>query len=324
MKTKSFVTGICGFVGSHLAEYLLSKDEEVSGIKRWRSSMDNIDHIKDKLFLYDCDLLEPSNLYSVISEIKPDYVFHLAAQSFVPYSFENPTQTLRVNGEGTMNLLEAVRKAKETFGIDPIIHICGSSEYYGQVKKEETPITEVQPFRPQSPYGASKVIEDALGSMYYRIYGLKTFVTRSFTHSGPRRSDIFFISAFAKQIALIEAGKQEPVIYVGNLDSVRTIMDVRDTVRAYYMLSRDRKFGEAYNIGGDRTVTVREVLDILLSLSFYKSKIQIKVRQSLLRPVDVTLQIPDCSKLQKRIDWKPVIMLEKTLLDTLDFWREKI
>ena len=324
MKIKSFVTGVNGFVGSHLAEYLLSKDEEVSGIKRWRSPMDNIDHIKEKLFLYDCDLLEPANLREVLLTIRPDYIYHLAAISYVPYSFENPTQTLAVNGIGTMNLLEAVKELKATEGINPVIHICSSSECYGQVKKEETPITENQPFRPQSPYGMSKVAEDVLGSMYHRIYGLRTFVTRSFTHSGARRGEQFFISSFAKQIAEIEAGKKDPIVYVGNLDSVRTIMDVRDTVKAYWLLAHDREFGEAYNIGGERTATIKQVLAILLTLSTYKGEIKVKVRQTLLRPKDVTLQVPDCSKLNNRIGWKPEIMLEKTLLDTLEFWRKRV
>ena len=324
MKIKSFVTGVNGFVGSHLAEYLLSKDEEVSGIKRWRSPMDNIDHIKEKLFLYDCDLLEPANLREVLLTVRPDYIYHLAAMSYVPYSFENPTRTLQANGVGTMNLLEAVKDLKAQEGIDPVIHICSSSEVYGQVHRSELPIKERQPFRPQSPYGASKVIEDVLGSMYHRVYGLKTFITRAFTHTGPRRGEVFVCSAFAKQIAQIEAGKQDPIMHVGNLDSLRTFLDVRDIVKLYWLLTRDRDFGQAYNIGGIRSAKIKEVLDILLSLSTYNGKIQVKVRESLLRRKDVTLQVPDCSKILSRIDWKPEILLEKTLLDTLDFWRSKV
>ena len=324
MKARSLITGVCGFVGSHLAEYLLSKDEEVHGIKRWRSSVENIDHIKKNLFLYDCDLLEANRLKEVILEIKPDYIYHLAAQSYVPYSFENPVRTLQVNGEGTMNLLEVVKELKATEGIDPIIHICSSSEVYGQVDKHELPISEEKPFRPQSPYGASKVIEDVLGSMYHRVYGLKTFVTRAFTHTGPRRGDVFVVSAFAKQIAQIEAGKQEPTIAVGNLDSLRTFLDVRDIVKLYWLLAHDRDFGEVYNIGGIRTMTIKDMLDILVSLSTYKGHIAVKVRESLLRQKDVTLQVPDCSKVLSRIDWKPEILFEKTLLDTLEYWRQRV
>jgi GDP-mannose 4,6-dehydratase len=230
-------------------------------------------------------------------------------------SFSAPVNTLEINICGTTNLLEAVRYA----GIDPVIHICSSSEVYGQVREDEVPIKESQPFRPASPYAVSKVGEDMLAFQYFLSYGLKTIRTRMFTHTGPRRGEIFVTSAFARQIARIETGIQEPVLRVGNLKSVRTFADVRDTVRAYWMLVQKCKPGEVYNIGGSISMTVGEMLEKLLRMT--DKRIEIKVDPALLRPSDVTLQIPDCTKFKKETGWEPEIPFETTLRDLLDFWR---
>jgi len=320
MKKKILITGITGFVGSHLAEYILSlknKNLEIHGIRRWRSPVDNIENILDKIELHYCELLDLKSTIEVISKIKPDIIFHLAAQSYVVTSFNAPVNTLETNACGTINLLEAIRLSK----IDPVVHICSSSEVYGQVRKEEVPIKESQPFRPASPYAVSKVAEDMVAYQYFISYGIKTITTRMFTHTGPRRGEVFASSAFAKQIARIESGLQEPVVHVGNLKSIRTFCDVRDTVRAYWILVNKCPAGEVYNIGGQRTMTVGEMLKILLSLT--NKKIKVKVEPYLLRPSDVTLQIPDISKFQKLTHWKPEIPLEKTLEDLLNYWREK-
>lgn len=319
---KLLITGITGFVGSHLAEYLLqvNPDNVVFGTKRWRSPQDNIKQIIDQLELYNCDLRDLSSLIMVLEEIRPDIIFHLAAQSFVTTSYLAPVDTVETNVIGTINLLEAVRLLK----IDPVLHVCSSSEVYGQVTEEDVPINEDCPLRPVSPYAVSKVGEDMAAFMYYQAYGLRTIRTRMFTHTGPRRGDVFVVSFFAKQIAQIEKDKQEAVLRVGNLDSIRTFSDVRDAVRAYWLLVNKCKPGEVYNIGGNVTLTIREMLDMLLSYSDYPGEISIEVDQSLLRPADVTLQIPDITKFQKETGWQPEIPFDQTLQDTLNYWRKNV
>lgn len=315
---KVLITGITGFVGSHLADFLLDKDVEIYGTYRWRSPKENINHIIEKLNLVYCDLLDASSVMDCIKGIKPDMIFHLAAQSYVPVSFNEPKITLETNIIGTLNLLEAVRH----FKLDPIIHICSSSEVYGQVREEELPIKENNPIRPASPYAVSKVGEDLISYQYFLSYGIKTIRSRMFTHTGPRRGDVFVVSSFAKQIAMIELGLKEFVIKVGNLDSVRTFLDVRDAVRAYWLLINHCKPGEVYNIAGNRVMAIREMLDLLLNYTSIRNEIKIEVDPKLLRPSDVTLQIADINKFVKETKWKAEIPLEKTLQDTLDYWRK--
>ncbi len=318
---KVLITGITGFVGSHLVDYILASHPEVAiyGLVRWRSPMENLRHVPvNKLSFQYGDLADLGSLIRILKEIKPDVIFHLAAQSYVPTSFNAPVDTLQTNIIGTTNLLEAVRIT----AIDPVIHICSSSEVYGQVQENEVPIKEDCPLRPSSPYAVSKVGEDMISFQYWLSYGIKTIRTRMFTHTGPRRGKVFVVSAFARQIALVEQKKQEPVIRVGNLESVRTFSDVRDAVRAYWLLVSKCQPGDVYNIGGNRTMKVREMLDMLLDISPVKDKIEIKVDPKLLRPSDVTLQIPDCSKFKKLTGWEPVIPFEKTLEDTLNYWRD--
>ncbi len=320
---KVLVTGITGFVGSHLADYILENHPEVQifGLKRWRSPMDNLKHIPEgKITFHHGDLKDLPSLVEMMKSIKPDVVFHLAAQSFVTTSFVAPVDTFQNNIIGTTNLLEAVRIT----GQDPVIHICSSSEVYGQVDPENVPIREDCPFNPASPYAVSKVGEDMVAFQYNLSYNLKTIRTRMFTHTGPRRGEVFVISAFSKQIARIEKGMQEPVLKVGNLESVRTFADVRDTVKAYWLLVQQCPAGEVYNIGGEKTMKVGEALDMLLNFSPAKKKIKIEVAPELLRPSDVTLQIPSTEKFRKVTGWAPVIPVEQTFEDTLNYWREKV
>lgn len=316
---RALITGITGFVGSHLAEFLLSKKEEVYGTYRWRSPMDNIRHILDKVHLVQCDLTDLNSCIQAVQKIKPSVIYHLAAQSYVPASFHSPRATIEANIIGTLYLLEAVRINK----LDPIIHICSSSEVYGQVKEEELPITETTPFRPASPYAVSKIGEDMLALQYHLSYGLNTIRTRMFTHTGPRRGHVFALSAFARQIVRIERGLQESILYVGNLDSVRTFADVRDTVRAYWLLTKYCPPGEVYNIGGEVTMTIGEMLRKLIAISPQKDEIVVKVDPRLLRLSDVTLQIPSIEKFKKATGWKPEIPFDQTIKDTLDYWRAK-
>ncbi len=317
---KIFITGITGFVGSHLAEFLLNLEEghEIYGLCRWRSPRENIEHIGNRVGLVEGDLCDLGSLIRHLKAIKPDIIFHLAAQSYVLTSFNSPIHTLWNNVIGTGNLLEAVRILE----IDPVIHVCSSSEVYGQVTQADVPIRESCPFKPASPYAVSKVGEDMVAYQYFVSYGLRTIRTRMFTHTGPRRGDVFAMSAFAKQVAAAELGLAPPVIHVGNLRSVRTFCDVRDAVRAYWLLVNKCKAGEVYNIGGDRTFTIGEALDLLLS--FARLKCEIKVEPKLLRPSDVTLQIPCIDKFRDETGWKPEIPFEKTLRDILDYWRNDL
>lgn len=315
------ITGITGMVGSHLAEYVLRDHPEVSvhGLVRWRSPLDNIRSIQGRVTLHHGDLRDLNSLVQIMREVKPERIFHLAAQSYVQDSYKAPADTLHVNVIGTTNLLDAVRIA----GIDPRIHICSSSEVYGQVREDEVPIRETNTFRPASPYAVSKVGEDMIAYQYFESYGLKTIRTRMFTHTGPRRGDVFAESSFAKQIAEIEAGlTKDNCVRVGNLDSVRTIADVRDAVRAYWLLLEECEPGEVYNIGGVEQMTIAEVLETLSGMA--NCEISHKVDPDRLRPSDVTLQIPEISKFQKITNWKPEISARQTLEDLLNFHRAEI
>lgn len=314
---KVLITGICGFVGSHMADYLLDKTEIV-GLKRWRSPMENVTQLIGKVKFYDGDLKDLSSMITLMKTEKPDIVYHFASQSYVPVSFTMPYETMCDNILGTLNLLEAVRITQ----INPIIIIASSSEVYGQVTKEDVPIKETCSLRPQSPYAVSKVGEDLLSYQYFKSYGMRIIRTRLFTHTGKRRGDLFCESNFAKQIALIEKGKQDAIIKVGNLDSIRTWLDVKDAVRAYWLV-KDCPTGEVYNIGGDRTMAVGDMLNYLLALSTVKN-IKVEVDPARLRLSDVTLQIPDVSKFKKATGWKPEISFETTMFDLLSFWRERV
>ncbi len=307
-------------VGSHLADYILQHfpDVKIHGLVRWRSPLDNIRNILDRVTLHEGDLRDLSSLIRLIEKTRPSKIFHLAAQSYVPMSFEAPADTLETNIIGTTNLLEAVRITKS----DPLIHICSSSEVYGQVKKDEVPICEDNPLRPASPYAVSKVGEDLISRQYFLSYGIRTIRTRMFTHTGPRRGSVFAESAFAKQVAEIEAGIKTTPVQVGNLDSVRTFCDVRDAVRAYWTLLEKGEPGEVYNIGGKETMTIGEMLDKLKELA--NCPIPHEVNATLLRPSDVTLQIPSTEKFSKQTGWQAEIPVEKTLTDLLDYHRDRI
>lgn len=316
---RAFITGITGFVGSHLAELLLAKGLEVYGIKRWRSKTENIDHIMEQLHLREADMRDGHSLFEVIKEVKPHYVFHLAAQSFVPTSWRSPADTMETNAVGTINLLEAIRKV----GIDPAIQIAGSSEEYGLVYPDEVPIKETNPLRPLSPYGVSKVAADKLGFQYHRSYGMKIVVTRSFNHTGPRRGEVFVTSNFAKQIIEIEKGLRKPLIRVGNMEAKRDFSDVRDVVKAYWLSATKCKFGECYNICSGTTRVIKDVLDILLQNSKMKD-IKLEKDPSRMRPSDVEILHGDCTKIMEKTGWKPEIPFEKTMNDLMGYWRERL
>jgi len=312
------ITGITGFVGSHMADYLIERHPEceIHGTARWRSNMQNIRHAEKKVIFHDLELRDSKSVERLIEETRPDKIFHLAAQSYVMTSYEAPKDTLDTNIVGTLNVLEAVRKT----GIDPAIHMCSSSEVYGDVADDEVPIRETNPFRPASPYAVSKVGMDRLSYQYFKSYGIRTMITRAFTHTGPRRGEVFAESSFAKQVAEIDNGKREPVVSVGNLDSVRTFLDVRDIVHAYWLLTERCDPGEAYNIGGTTTMKVGEMLDRMIGMS--ENEITVRQDPKRMRPSDVTLQIPDTSKFVDKTGWRPAIPIERTFEDLLNYWRE--
>lgn len=336
MSLKSLITGITGMVGSHLADFLMENtDWEIYGVCRWRSPLDNVEHLldrvnrKDRVFFLYADLNDEISLIKVVRDVRPDYVFHLAAQSYPLTSFTAPIDTLNTNILGTCRLLEAVRMEMERDdSYHPIIHVCASSEVFGKIpadKKPEDGIHEDCLFHPASPYAISKVGTDLLGRYYAEAYGMTVMTTRMFTHTGPRRGDVFHESTFAKQIAMIEAGMIEPKVMVGNLKSLRTYADVRDAVRAYYMLvTVNPVAGEYYNIGGSYSCEVGETLNTLLSYSTKKDEIAIVTDPGRLRPIDADLQVPDCRKFQEHTGWEPQIRFEDTMQDLLEYWRMKI
>ena len=314
------ITGITGMVGSHLAEYCLERgDVEVVGTVRWRSPRDNIAAITDRIELVDVDLRDQAGVRRMIEEVSPDAIFHLAAQSYVPASWSGPADTLTTNTLAQVSLLEALRDLRLT---DVPFHVAGSSEEYGLVHPEETPITEDNPLRPLSPYAVSKVTQDLLGWQYHRSFGLRVVRTRAFNHEGPRRGHVFVTSNFAKQIAEIEAGQRPPVLEVGNLEARRDWHDVRDTVRAYWLAAMEGEPGEVYNIGRGEALSIGEMLDILLAMA--KVDVEVRPVPERMRPSDVELLVCDPTKFRDRTGWEPTIPFDQTLRDTLEYWRERI
>src|SRR3990167_9398063 len=313
---KALVTGIAGFAGSHLAEFLLSKKIEVFGFYLPGHSTENVDHIKDKIELISCDLINKKDVEDKISRIKPDYVFHLAAFASPAQSFKNPRQTLENNIVGQLNLLESLVKIKS----HAKILIIGSADEYGNVDPKNLPIAEQTPFAPPSPYAVSKVAQDLLGLQFFLHHKLNIVRVRPFNHIGPRQSSSFVVAAFASQIAQLEK-KGGGTIRVGNLETWREFTDVRDMVRAYLLTLEKAKVGSVYNIGTGKPIKIAQILKILLSLSYVKIKVVID--KQLYRPVDIVKIYCDSSKFRKECGWRPKINIEKTLSDTIDYERGK-
>jgi len=316
---KYLITGITGFAGSHLAEYLLTRnDGEVHGTARWRSRTENIDHLDGKIRLHQCDMRDATAMLELTRNLRPDRVYHLAAQSFVPMSWVAPAETLTTNIIGQSNLFEAARLSD----CNCRIQLAGSSEEYGRVLPEEAPIKESNPLRPLSPYGVSKVAQDLMGYQYHQSYGMHIVRTRGFNHTGPRRGQVFVTSNFAHQIAEIEKGKRPPVIYVGNLEAVRDFTDVRDTVVGYYLALEKGTPGDVYNVATGKGWRIREMLDVLLS--FAKVKVKTEQDPKRMRPSDVELLLGDATKLKKDTGWEPKYKFEQTMKDLLDYWRARV
>ena len=325
---RALITGITGMVGSHLADYLVAEtDWNVIGMCRWRSPLENLGDLVpminqgERVSILYGDLRDTLAVQDVVRQAKPDYVFHLAAQSYPRTSFESPLDTFDTNIQGTVRVLDALRE----YSPNAVVHVCASSEVFGRVPKEKIPIDEENGFHPASPYAISKVGTDLVGRYYAEAFDMTVMTTRMFTHTGPRRGDVFAESTFAKQIALIEANLIPPVIKVGNLDSLRTVADVRDAVRAYFLLVTVKPdAGAYYNIGGTHSCTIGDILDVLLSFSERKSEIRLETDPDRLRPIDADLQVPDTRKFTQHTGWAPQIPFKQTMRDLLDYWRERI
>lgn len=326
--TVALITGITGMVGSHLADYILeNSDWDIVGMTRWRSPLDNIAHLVprinngDRVSLVNGDLRDSASIDSVVLQSRPDYVFHLAAQSFPQTSFTSPLDTLETNVQGTCRILESLLRHAP----GAIIHVCSSSEIFGRVSPDKLPIDEECTFHPASPYAISKVGTDLIGRHYAEAYGMSVMTTRMFTHTGPRRGDVFAESSFAKQIALAESGFRPPIVRVGNLQSLRTIADVRDAVRAYFLLLTANPIpGEYYNIGGKHSLSIGDLLKDLIALSPIADLFSIEIDPARLRPIDADLQVPDTTKFQAHTGWEPEIPYEDTILALLNYWRQRV
>jgi len=317
---KVLITGITGFAGTYLAQHLLSSGKyDISGTYLVDESLRNIGAIKDKLNLIKADLSEEKSIFKIIKDTAPEVIFHLAALTSPFDSFSNPTRTLTNNISLQVNLLEGVRKYNL---INTKILITSSADIYGLVRKEDLPIDENTPLMPTSPYSVSKIAQDFLGLTYFLSYNLKIIRVRPFNHIGPRQSPSFVVSSFAKQIAEIEKGKRTPILRVGNLEAKRDFTNVRDMVRAYALAIEKGKCGEVYNIGSGTSYRIFDILNKLVSMS--SSKIKIEKDKALFRPNDNPDLLCDASKFIKLTGWKPQISIEKTLQDTLDYWRNII
>lgn len=317
--SRILITGVSGSGGSYLAEYITANhpDAEIHGLSRWHStSVDNLQYVRDRVIVHECDLTDFGSVFGAMQRAKPDVVFHLASHANVRASFITPHAVVSNNILGTLNLFEAIRASS----LDPLIQLCSTSEVYGRVTADEVPIRETAPMRPASPYAVSKAAQDMLGYSYFISYKMRIIRTRMFAYLNPRRTDLFATS-FARQVARIERGLATEVVH-GNLDSVRTMIDVRDAMRAYWDAAHQCAPGEAYNIGGTTTLTVGEVLERLVA----KARVPIRTRldPALLRPADVTLQIPSVDKFREATGWEPRYGFDESLSELLEHWRREV
>ncbi len=307
---KILITGAYGSGATYLIDYLKENvDCEIHGIVRWNTKLIN------GVIVHECDLTDMSSVITTLGKIRPNYIFHLAANARVYSCFNQPLAVMNNNITGTLNLYEAIK----LIDLDPKIVFCSTSECYGQVKPEDTPIKETHPLNPVNIYAVSKLAQEKTALSYWYCYKIKSVITRAFTYINPKRKDIYS-SSFARQVVAIERGQQDYVSH-GNLDSIRTIVDVRDIAEAYWLSSQMCEFGDVYNIGGGTTLSVGEFLEKLIA----KAKCHIKCVQdpALIRPKDVTLQIPDVTKFTNQTGWKPRYTIDESVDFLLDYYRNE-
>lgn len=310
------ITGINGSGATYLTELLSTKpDLQIYGISRWHTDRQKKSGILKNIKILECDLTDFGSVFRALDESRPDYIFHLAANANVKLSFKSPVSVFQNNSIGTLNLLECLR----IMNLKPLVQFSSTSEVYGQVKKDDIPISELHNIDPINVYAVSKLAQEKLVKSYFLSYGIPIVITRAFGYINPRRPDIFS-SAFARQIADIEKGKQD-VLYHGNLESVRTLLDVRDICEAYWLAANNCEVGEAYNIGGSVPISVAEFLDVLKTHA--RCRIKTEMKEDLLRPVDVTLQIPDVSKFANKTNFMPKYSLSESIEFLLDFYRNQ-
>lgn len=325
MKKKILITGITGFVGSHLADFIIDNkfDVQIYGLKRWHlSNLKHIKHIINNIILYDCDITDPISTRKVLEEINPDKIFHCAAESFVSPSWMHPNRYMSVNYNGTLNLLEALN----IMGSKAIFHIPGSGEEYGEINESELPINPETVLRPVNPYAVSKIAQDLIGYVYYKSYNLNVIRTRAFNHEGPRRDKVFGIPWYAFQIAMIENKLQDPIIKVGGIDDKRNFTHVKDMVEAYWISTEKCNPGELYLVGSEsesQIFTFRQALEKLISMSLTKN-IRYETAKEFVRPTNVPYLIATTEKFRKATGWSPRISFDKILEDTLEYWRKKV
>lgn len=305
---KALITGVDGFVGYYLYKHLLEQGDQVCGTTILP------DYTNEEIEIRQMDLLDEKNVNKVIQEVQPDAIYHLAGQSAVGLSWDRPALTMDINVNGTIHLLESVRK----FSPSTKVLIIGSSDQYGPIKAEECPIKEERPLKPVSPYGISKATQEQIAMLYVKSYGMNIIMVRAFNHIGPRQGKNFVVADFASKIAEIEKGA-EPVLRVGNLKAYRDFTDVRDIVKGYCLLINKGHIGEVYNIGSGKPIKIEEILDILIRLS--KVSIDVTIDQEKIRPIDVPLVQCDNTKIKEHTGWKIVNEIQQTLEDTLDYWR---
>ncbi len=314
---KALIIGAGGFVGGYLAECL--HDEFDMGVHATKlpdtQTQEDLSFLGERV--YELDILNKSDIVELLYAVRPDYIFHLAAQSSVSVAWKNPTLTIDVNIKGSVNVMDAVRELY----YKPRVLLVGSGEEYGHILEGETPISEDTKLRPGNIYAATKVCQNMIGSIYSKAYDMELMLIRAFNHVGPKQSPIFVMSDFCKQVADIEKGKKEPVMYVGNLAAKRDFTDVRDVVRAYGLLALKGRAGETYNVGSGNAIEIRKMLDMIIGMS--TKNIEVRVDPNKIRPVDVPVIEADISKIKSETGWEPRIPLGQTIKEILDYWREE-
>ncbi len=311
---KALIIGAAGFVGNYLIDHLAVD----CGMEVYATKLPHEELGNQNARIYDLDILQKQNIIDILFEIRPEYIFHLAAQSSVGVAWKNPALTIDVNIKGSVNVMDAVR---ELF-YKPRLLLIGSGEEYGHIKDGETPISEENSLRPGNIYAATKVCQNMIGSIYARAYDMEVMMVRAFNHIGPGQAPIFVVSDFCKQVVEIEKGIREPVMYVGNLKAMRDFTDVRDVVRAYGLLIEKGSAGETYNVGCGKALAIQAILDLIISKS--KAQIKVEIDPNKIRPVDVPIIEADIIKIRDAVHWEPIIPLEQTIQETLDYWRDRV